>query len=106
MDEISEVQREKVKLAATFMNNVGVACFGVGGLAPAISIIGAGNDPTNWRPLLAIVIFIAAFGFLGVMAHRMGAKTLEALAPPGTPLDQLRFPQLKKAKPQKQPNPL
>ena len=91
---LTEVQREKVKLFATFMNNAGIAVFGIAGVAPAIAIVN-NKDIGSTAASIAIAVFIAIGATIAILAHGSAARQLELLADEGTPEADLKYPQRK-----------
>ncbi len=68
------VHNERLKLTATWMNNVGVGCVVAGFLAPSLQAIASSND--NRAFLLA---GFAVWFFIGVALHFMGRAVLKGL---------------------------
>jgi hypothetical protein len=68
------IHNERIKLLATFLNSIGVAVFGVGGLSPLFSIVLGGGA---FRPIVMVVSDICIFIAFGL--HYSGSTVLRSL---------------------------
>lgn len=77
MAEFSKSDEEKVKLRATWFNNMGVAAFGAGAIASALSIaLRAGS----WDQFPLAIFLIAFFTAFSGVLHYVGFRTLERIS--------------------------
>ena len=54
---MSMIHNERLKLLATFLNGLGIALFGVGGLAPVFSSLYNANGPTIYLMAVSVICF-------------------------------------------------
>lgn len=58
MQELTEAQREQIKLRATYINNVAVGVFTAGVLSPIIALATQENEPIYSLPLSVLVAIL------------------------------------------------
>lgn len=73
---MSMIHNERLKLLATFLNGLGIALFGVGGLAPVFSSLYNANGPTIYLMVVSIICFLAACAL-----HFAGSTVLKRMKP-------------------------
>ncbi|MBB4123278.1 amino acid transporter [Martelella radicis] len=73
---MNQIHNERIKLLATFLNGLGIAVFGVGGLAPVFSSL---NSATG-TPLFLIPVSIICFLTAGAL-HYVASTILKRLKP-------------------------
>jgi hypothetical protein len=73
---MSLVHNERVKLSATYLNNIGVGCFIAGFVAPSISLANNG-----FQSSLVSVLGGAAWFLVGLTLHFLARRLLGGLKP-------------------------
>jgi len=68
------IHNERLKLAATFLNGLGIALFAVGGLAPVFSNLYGPNPPGFLLIFVSVICFASAFAL-----HYAGSRLLKDL---------------------------
>jgi hypothetical protein len=73
---VSATHNERVKLTATFLNGLGIAVFAVGGLAPSLAAVNAGQGPAAATAIIGGICVAAAFA-LHIFARRILGRLKE-----------------------------
>ena len=69
---------ERLKLAATFLNNIGVGMILTGGVAPGVALyIGAVRPDVNWNEAQVVLGALITLGFI---LHSAGSLLLRRLS--------------------------
>lgn len=75
---MGEVEREKIKLRAAYLNGLALIFFGIGGFGPAFALM----NSYEWPKLLMAFVWLWAGGMSSWEIHKMAERHLERLRKP------------------------
>lgn len=73
---------EQLRLSADYWNNLAVVAFSTGVVVPTISVSFAGQQLTDWKTFVPILLGLAIASFLRVVSHRRMGELKDVDQPP------------------------